>query len=319
MKAVKSHLLFIVAALVLGHSLKAEEIEVSSIPIASDIDDVSRNTIRDLTWRGGLILKSKHPDFGGLSGLSISKDGKTLTAVSDRGHWFKADIHYQDGNLASIGNATIEPILDAAGQPVKGRSSDAESIAFAPNGDILVSFEHFHRIARYSPGATKASRFKTPPATQRLPPNGGIEAMTEQCNGNLVIVAEKNVQPQDYVEGWIEKNEAWQPFKYKTVAGFRPTGAALLPDCGLIFVERSFSFVDGVKGRIVIISNLDPSPNAIVEPKQIARLEPPLTVDNFEGISIRTGEDGETFIYILSDDNFNLSQRTLLFMFKADW
>ena len=44
-------------------------------------------------------------------------------------------------------------------------------------------------------------------------------------------------------------------------------------------------------------------------------LRPPLIFDNFEGIAARSGAGGETLIYLLSDDNFNPLQRTLLLMF----
>lgn len=46
-----------------------------------------------------------------------------------------------------------------------------------------------------------------------------------------------------------------------------------------------------------------------------AELKPPLTMDNFEGLALRQGQDGETLVYFLSDDNFSSAQRTLLLMF----
>ena len=57
---------------------------------------------------------------------------------------------------------------------------------------------------------------------------------------------------------------------------------------------------------------------AELAPKIIARLSNSLTIDNFEGIAARRNDAGETLIYILSDDNFSLLQRTLLFMFRLD-
>ena len=43
-----------------------------------------------------------------------------------------------------------------------------------------------------------------------------------------------------------------------------------------------------------------------------------MVVDNFEGISILELEDGGFDIFILSDDNFNAFQKTLLFQFYWD-
>ena len=45
-------------------------------------------------------------------------------------------------------------------------------------------------------------------------------------------------------------------------------------------------------------------------------LLPPLSVDNFEGLAVRE-EGGRTFLYIVSDDNFSGSQRTLLMKFEV--
>ena len=46
-------------------------------------------------------------------------------------------------------------------------------------------------------------------------------------------------------------------------------------------------------------------------------LAPPLTVDNFEGLTSVPTPDGGTRFYIVSDDNGSNTQRTLLFAF--DW
>ena len=49
---------------------------------------------------------------------------------------------------------------------------------------------------------------------------------------------------------------------------------------------------------------------------ELARLAPPYTVDNFEGLAVFPDKRGGTIIYILSDDNFNPLQRTLLLQFR---
>jgi len=39
-------------------------------------------------------------------------------------------------------------------------------------------------------------------------------------------------------------------------------------------------------------------------------------IDNMEGIAVRRGTNGETLLYMISDDNFSARQRTLLLMFE---
>ena len=47
-----------------------------------------------LIFLGGFELASKDSRFGGLSGLALTKDGKRLYAISDRGYWLTARLHH---------------------------------------------------------------------------------------------------------------------------------------------------------------------------------------------------------------------------------
>ena len=51
-------------------------------------------------------------------------------------------------------------------------------------------------------------------------------------------------------------------------------------------------------------------------PEILADLAPPRTLDNFEGIAAHRAADGTTRITLLSDDNFNVLQRTLIVQFE---
>ena len=57
-------------------------------------------------------------------------------------------------------------------------------------------------------------------------------------------------------------------------------------------------------------------PGSALGGRLVAELAPPLTLDNYEGISAVRDESGETHVYLVSDDNLNpAEQRTLLQMF----
>jgi hypothetical protein len=48
----------------------------------------------------------------------------------------------------------------------------------------------------------------------------------------------------------------------------------------------------------------------------VAELNPPVTLDNFEGLTVAPRDRGEAVrLYIVSDDNFSSSQKTLLYAF----
>jgi len=39
-------------------------------------------------------------------------------------------------------------------------------------------------------------------------------------------------------------------------------------------------------------------------------------IDNMEGIAVRRGKNGETFLYLIADNNYSPLQRTVLLMFE---
>ena len=49
--------------------------------------------------------------------------------------------------------------------------------------------------------------------------------------------------------------------------------------------------------------------------EDLLRLDPPLRLDNFEGIAVQEDAAG-TLIYLISDNNFQPFQRTLLLQFR---
>jgi hypothetical protein len=293
----------------------ASSTEYTTHPMQLDNDDPDRNRVGRLDWRGGFEITSTDGRFGGLSGLHITADGRRLTAVGDRGFWFQAELRYREGRLDSLQAPALNEIKNSHGERVKGKNKDAESIAARDGREMLVSFERRHRIWRYQSTTSRAEPVAAPDDIRDLTNNGGVEATTYSCDGRLVLIAEKNKTRERHVQGWIQNNNGWESFTYNTVAGYRPTGAATLPNCQIMFLERSFSIVAGVSVRVTVVDAATLRAGASITPREIARFDFPVLVDNFEGIAARRSSTGETLVYILSDDNYNPLQRTLLLMF----
>jgi hypothetical protein len=213
------------------------------------------------------------------------------------------------------------PILGENGRAVGGRSSDAESIAPDGNGGFFIAFERRHRFSRYAgrdQGPLRALPTKTfaPKAKWRQPTNGGYEGLTRLCDGRLLAIAEMVRPGSDVLRAWIGKDGKWRRLSYAMTGKFRPTGAATLPDCSVVVLERRFNFFDGLAIRLVRLPAISIQPGATLRGPEIARLGPTLTIDNMEGIAARRGARGETLLYLVSDDNFTVLQRTLLYMFE---
>lgn len=292
------------------------EIDVTRIPLIDAAPD--KTEAGQLKFRGGLHLVSREPRFGGFSALGLSADGRRMVTISDAAQSLSAELSYDEkGNLAGISNADLSPLADLDGTPIRGKHfADAEAMSPGVEGEIIVAFERDHRLWRYDPGTTVPRVLKPPAELTGMPGNDGIEALTLLFDGRLLAISEGDPDEPVHV-AWISSRDGWDVLTYVSEKGFRPTGAATLPDGDVVVLERFFTPRQGVRIKIKRIAASDIGPGAQVEGSLIASLAPPMNIDNFEGIEAVRSRDGTTMIYVISDDNFNRNeQRTLLLMFE---
>lgn len=282
-----------------------------AVPAALDPADPLRSRFGLLEWRGGLMLSGD--GIGGLSALTL--DGDVLTALNDRGAWFRVRLQGSDDRLTGALPVDGGRLAGLDGQPLAPkRLTDSEGLARLPEG-LVVSFERVHRLWLYAPDLSARPRpLDGPRALQTLPPNGGVEAVTELGDGRLLLIAEDGGD-EFHVPAWVGRpGQAWQPLSYRREGQFRPCGAALLPDGRVVVLERRFTALGGIAARLAVLE-ADALDGPELAGRELARLEPPLAVDNFEGIAAGRTADGRTLIVIVSDDNFFPLQTTLLHAF----
>ena len=254
----------------------------------------------------------------------MSADGTQLTAVSDFGHWLSARLVYDEGGrLSGLERAEIGPLHGPDGDRLSGkRWQDAESLARLSDGSILVSFERKHRIWRYTskeePLLGRPTAWPKPKGLGDAPKNSGLEAIVALADGRLLALTEDHEDGPGKV-GYLWHGEAWSRVTYRHRRDFKPTGASRLPGSDdLLVLERAYQTLSGPRVRLVRLAADDIRPGAELRGEELARWGLPLTVDNFEALATRRGPDGETLIYLLSDDNFSFLQRTLLLMFALE-
>lgn len=299
----------------------AEPLELATEPVPFSIDAPEVRRAGDATFRGALALTSPDDRFGGLSGLTLSHDGRRLVFVTDRGSWITAAPHHDArGRLTGLADAEIGTLTGPDGRaPFGKRNRDAESV-IRLDGGYAVSFERRHRIWHYP---ATSGPFASPPAEIPLPDelydgpaNGGIEALTALADGRLVALAEDFPTDGPYVNGWVGAPGRWQTFRWRREGLFHPAGAATLPGGDLLVLERRFTLLGGFAVRLVRIDPAALGPGATVAGREIARIGPPLIEENFEGIAARRAPDGGIRLYLIADDNFNALQRTILMQLR---
>ncbi|MBK8906779.1 MAG: esterase-like activity of phytase family protein [Rhodospirillales bacterium] len=285
-------------------------IKVTTVGVPLDVDDPQRTAVGELRYRGGLELRSEDARFGGLSGLTIDADGGSLTAISDRGYWLLLRLVHVNGDLAGIAEAVIGELPFVRATP---DSADAEAMAPMFDGSVIVAFEREHRLMRYFMDGQPPLPVAPPPGLSDMPSNGGIESLARLPDGRLLMLAEQDTT-DDGVLGWVRNvSGSWFQFEYLIDGGFRPTDAATLPGGDVLVVERRFPPLD-VRLRRIAADTLEPG--AAVSAEAVAHLGGGVTVDNMEGIAVCRDSDGRTLVYIVSDDNYSVFQRTLLLMFE---
>lgn len=296
---------------------------LTAYPFELDPKEPAPKRIGGLIFLGGFELKSSDPRFGGLSGLSLSPDGTRLYAVSDRGYWVSMLLsHDPRGRLIGFGGLEIGELLTPEGNPVRGLQRDAEGLARDRDGSLIVSFEHIHRLWRYPPPPASfrspAQPIPTPPELQGAPANGGLEGVAVLPDGRLVAVTEEYENPDGSTKGWLIDQGRFHPLSYLPSDGFRLTDLAALSNGDVLVLERRYNGFGGFAAKIKRISREAIRPGARLKGKELARLAPPLAVDNFEGLAVREDPQRGIFLYIVSDDNYNTLQRTLLFQFRLE-
>ncbi|MEO8361406.1 MAG: esterase-like activity of phytase family protein [Vicinamibacteria bacterium] len=294
-----------------------------SVPLSTADANVDRTGL--LRFMGGLWLTSEDKGFGGLSGLIAEKatDGFLVTAISDQGDKFTGHLTLEGVRLKGMNKATLEPLADLNGKAITGKAwGDSESIARLSDGRVLVGFERNHRIWSYDAGLTGTARvFETPEALKKAPSNGGLESIATWPDGRVLAITEQMRSADGNLVAFLLQNETWSTLEWKPSAeGFEPSDATVLANGDLLILERSWSVFAPTKlsSRVMRVRAATIKPGAVLQGEAIGELTPPLIADNFEGITSFINADGKTQILLISDDNFNGIQRTLLLSFEIE-
>jgi hypothetical protein len=328
-----------------------EPIELVASPVPLQRINPKRNSLGALTYLGGFRLTSPDKRFGGLSDLKVLPGGGLL-AASDQGDFVWLDL---DADSVTPRAAHIASMLDAAGKPLDGKhEADAEGIAYR-DGVAFVSFERDHRVLAYDVGACGGAARGAPvvfgeygaplpeafaAAQLDVPANSGAEALGVSPDGFLAIGLEQQEKGQSPLS--LRPIEAAPVFDLRIGKGAPGlVSIDMLPDGEDLRDLRVFTLhrdLDALLGNVIVISqtqlqryreqsNLPARAISeidgrshdrfkVASSRRLAEMSVMLTVDNYEGIAIRRMPDGKVRLYVISDDNFSASQRTLLMVFE---
>jgi len=216
----------------------------------------------------------------------------------------------EDGRLVAMQFVSSGEFRDAQGAVLQAPQRDSEGLAISPTGEIFVSFEDQHRVARIDPKTWLATRLPTHPDFPTFEENSGMEALAIDANGALYTLPETSVLKRGPFPLYVFRDNRWR--RAATVARrgpFLPVGADFGPQGRMYLLERAATPL-GFRSRI---RRLTLTGEEIAEETLLTTL--PGRFDNLEAISVWQDAGGRTFVTVISDDNYLAIQQTQIVEF----
>lgn len=286
--------------------LRAQEIDIRVIEAERGSATSRAQQLTGLSLAGAWQLESSESNFGGLSGLDVLASG-ALLAITDAGSFVSIGVDSETGTPDGLG--TIAYMRDTDGNYFANkRDGDSEGLSLR-DGTAFVSFEQDHRVAAFNlercgSAARAAPVLAVAPVVggKILSKNGGPEALA--FRGDTLIAGFELRRSSGSPVGTLNADGSLTDLTYTAQPDpFVATGM----DVEGAQIARLFRAYDPVRGPRALL-HIDRDDQRVAE----ALFKQPLPVDNFEGVAFGENPDGQTRVWIISDDNFNRDQRTLL-------
>ena len=264
---------------------------------------------KGVRYAGGVtLLADAGSPLHSLSDLKLTGDGGFI-AVSDVGDLARGTMALdRRGRLIGLEALRVRRLSLSDGTPISQKmEGDAEGLAITAGGDLLVSFERDHRIWNYGP----LNALRTPQTVRRpdfsFAENDGMEGLAASGDGWRATGESGGVWDCTPARCTVATPPPETPL---TESDYRITGMDRDPAGGWFVVQRSYRAPVDVRARVRRMAQDGTLGPVLVE------LKLPGTTDNFEGIAAERRGD-RTRLYILSDDNFNAVQRTMMLAFDV--
>ncbi len=307
-------------------STRAAPVEILAQTIEQYQSRPIGDKIGNLIWRGGLVLEG--PDnFGGISGLTFISENQWI-AVTDRGQFISGVLSFDRGQIIGLDKVEMVPIRNSSGNPLpRNYSRDAEAIdtiyRYGRPAAIRVSFENLTRVADFDILSARPSgparEVPIPKWLSDLRTNKSLESAciatsASPIAGSTLLITENQRTSENNHSAWLLGNRDKGALSLAADGGFSPTDCKFLPDGDLLILERGTGFFTFTM-QVRRFKAQDVRKGALLTGEVILSGSGG-DIDNMEALGLRKAEDGSIRIVIMSDDNFNDWERTLLLEFE---
>jgi hypothetical protein len=301
---------------------------VTAAPLSTFQGTPLGGRIGGLIWRGGLVLDSELDTFGGLSGAGFVSSEQHVVFASDRGNFISGQLIYgEDKAPLGLVGVRITPIQNTSGAPLpRAFARDAEALAVLERDGVgyavRVGFENLTRVADFGlrdHAPEGAAREVVIPAwLSQTRTNESIEAVciappASPIAGSTLLLTEGVLNTDGLHAAFLLGRNDRGPLRHTASPGVNPTDCAFLPNGDLLVLERGIALLSFTM-TLKRVAAADVRPDATMTGEVLLETTGG-DIDNMEAVAVHVGPDGETRIALISDNNFNDWERTLLLEF----
>ncbi|MEO1043209.1 MAG: esterase-like activity of phytase family protein [Pseudomonadota bacterium] len=281
----------------------------------------------EATGLGCLTMTSAHSlsgdsTFGGFSGMVLDQETGNLLLLADNGRIRELNLSLtESGEVTGVTGGASHSILDESGRALAKRNGDTE--ALTPwRGGYLVTRERVHDallIERQGGDFVITETIADLSGGAALSNNGGYEAAAAIGNDQAIFISEGTLRSGEAMITFFDGAGLIDRGLYQPADDFAVTDIFADELGGRLFaVERAFSPSLGPRTRLTVApleSAMDDNTATLV-PAELGSLTLAEGTDNMEGLAYYRSSDGGENLMIISDDNFNSIQRTVLMTFR---
>lgn len=263
-----------------------------------------------------------------LSGLAWDEDDQILYALSDKGYLLHLRPVFNNTNLQNVDLIDAYYLKNKKGKKLTGLDADAEGLAIlnGNNGiegdaELIISFEIKPRIHRFTPQGELIRQYKLPEAIDSVEKydykNAALESVIIHPELGMLTAPQMPLRKSDKHLRSIHnlKGKTWQ-FEPQHEDDSSITDLEMTADGSILILERRYSTILAPIQSIIRRIRLDKNDqnNTVLPTETVALFDSTngWKIDNFEGLA----RHKENKYFMVSDDNNNLFQRTLLVYFE---
>ncbi len=263
--------------------------------------------------------------FYGISAISYDKNRDILYAISDRGRLFSLRVVTKNGKITNLKPVSGYRFKDKNGKKFFKQKSDSEGMVLVDDGDkksLLISYELYPKVLIFN---TKGREKSIKNIDLNLPEklknirnyqgkNSALEALTYHKKYGILTASEFPLRGQKMgYHGVYNSDGEVCKFK-KDFYDNGVTGFESMHDGNILVLQRSISIQNFSFDITLKKVYLEDKKDGVCRSKNLAVFKSldGWSLDNFEGIS----HYRDNIYFMISDDNGNMFQKTILTMFK---